>query len=236
MREDEQYVVSDTEIDMVLLDIPLDLMKENIRAQINDIHIDVNYMEIISDKIDYLKKLYGDDPETNSKINDLIMDISTYVIAEICERFDFTYSLDLHPDETFELARAMYYCLILNYSKNIRKYLKNYILTHKKEISERYNAKKKDVTTNNVKKKVKAREMVIIISNLPLVVRDIIELSPDVEDFFDALSYHEAEIVNDHFYSMELGGNLSTYFSILTDEYSHIIDYITDDLREKLIK
>lgn len=237
MLQEEYYNVSDTEIDMVLLDIPLELMKENIITQIADVTIDVNYMEIISDKIKYLEDIYSDDPETIGKINNLIVDISAFMINAICDRFDFEFNIDTDaPKKVFELATSLYYCFILNFRKNVRRYLKTYIITHRKELADKFASKKKDVTTVSVKKKIKNREMAIIISNLPLVVRDIISVPPDVDTFFDSLSYYEANVVREYFETFELSGDMNTYFNILENEFDFLIDSITEDVKDKLIK
>lgn len=235
MNFDEQYVVSDTEIEMAILDTPLPLFKDLVRDQVREMRT-VNYFEIIVDKLNYMKSLYGDDPDTMSKINMLTTEIATFFIDEICNKFDLSHSFDRHPGDLMEIAEAMYNSMILNYQKNIRKYLKSYITENRKEIADQYSNKKKDVTTASVKKKVRNREMISIVSNLPIVVRDLIAVAPTIEGYFETFNDYENGLVFEAFNTLELAGSMDKFFGVLTDEHEFMLDVITDSLKEKLTK
>lgn len=241
MLTENYELTSDTEIDMIITDLPLDLIKENIRAQIADpLYTRVNYIESIEDKIDMLIETYGEIPDMMDKVNNLIIDIYSFIISNVCERFEIGYDIDFsQPENVREIAKAMYHYLVVRYKKNIFKYIMNYIGLHKKELGVRYNDKRKDVTTIAVKRKVKNKEEASIIANLPDIVSEVLNLDTSVEDFFSMTSgssNYESSYLNDLFNTFTLNGDfVNTYFNIVINEYEDVLGSITNDINFKLL-
>ena len=67
---DEEYeLCSDTEIDLLLVDLPIDLIKEQLKAQINNpLYTNVNYVETVVDKFRLLSEEYGDNEDAIKNI------------------------------------------------------------------------------------------------------------------------------------------------------------------------
>lgn len=241
MLNENYELTSDTEIDMIIADLPLVLLKENIRLQIEDpLSTRVNYIESVEDKIDMLIETYGDIPDTMDKINNLIIDIYSFIVTKVCERFNIGYNMDFsNPEEVRSIAKAMYYYLIVRYKKNIFKYIMNYIAAHKKELAAEYGDKKKDVTTIAVKRKIKNKEEAAIISNLPDIVNEVLTLYTDNDDFFNMTSgssNYESNYLLDLFNQFTLNGDFAnTYFNIILEEYEDVLGTITNDIHFKLL-
>lgn len=231
---DEEYeLCSDTEIDLLLVDLPIDLIKEQLKAQINNpLYTNVNYVETVVDKFRLLSEEYGDNEDAIKNINNFISDFFLFIIKKIDERF----GLDIEVDESclqevMETGLVLYNYLILRYKKNITKFLYKFIMKNKKRLVEEFEGyKKKDVTSISLKKKIKNKDDVLILSNLPYIIKYILDLDIEPLDF---LNYSSG---NDHYEGLYISnlieeGNLTGNF---VDKYLEVIKQDIDVLDEVL--
>ncbi len=242
--EDETNEVSNIDTDLLLADLPINLIKENIRAQINDpLSNTVNYIEIVIDKIRELEEMYSEDGETLNKIKGLSLDFFSSIIDDIDERFGLGVSFEESDSAVYieELATVLYSFLIVRYKKNVRKMLYNYITENKKELVEEFDyfLKKKDVTSNSIKKKVKNKEDALIASNLPVIIKYILDLnlSPiELIEYCNSDDLYEGSYIIDLILSGNLIGDFTEeYLSIIVDEYDDVLDEIQTNIRIKLL-
>lgn len=224
---DELYELSsDIDIDMEILDIPLDMLKENIKCQIEDPTTATNYIEMINDKMDVLFEMYGEDPDQSQKVRDIAVNLYGFIINEICDRFEITHGIEFDNVENVkEYATALYLYLIIRFEKNIYKYTKNYIDSYKKDLAAEYasTSKRKDVTMLSIKRKKKNvnRDDVVILGNLHEIVDGILTQGATPEMFFSlssGTSNYEASVLSDLFEGGILDGRfVDEYFQIALD-------------------
>ena len=183
----ESDMSSSIETELLILDTPVDLIIEHIRAQVERTYGAVNYLNIVTDKFNEIEDNYGDDPDTISKLNDMRVEVYSLVADIIEEYFDVTLNIDYSiPKEAEEIVIDLYEFFIVNIRKTGYRFLLNYIRENKKEIVEILDLTKqnKDVTTTSVRKKLKNVD-VKIISNLYEVVDYIMDLELEDDTFIE---------------------------------------------------
>lgn len=240
--KDQYDLSSDTEVDMILNDLPLELMKENVRYQIQDpLQTNINYLEIIIDKIEVLKEQYGENEDALTNINNLIMDFFGFIIDEIDEKYDLGIDADNeNAEEVMEIGKNLYFFFILAYRRNINNFLYDYILSNKKFLLKEFESdqKKKDVTTVTLKRKIKNKDDVTIISNLPSIIKYIMDLEIDPEDFIDYAGqgdYSASYIKNMIQQGSMTGDFVSDYIDFIRQSYDTILDEIQTDIKYNLL-
>lgn len=243
-NEEEYDLCSDTEIDMLLLDLPFELIKESLRFQINNpLSTNVNYIENVIDKFRVMRDTYGESDDAIRNINTLIVDFFGFIIREIDKKFDLSINVNFDDvDETMETGMVLYNFLILRYKKNINKFLFHYITKNKKKIVEVFqgNYKKKDVTSNALKKKIKNKDDVLILSNLPSIIKYIMNLDLEPEEFLTYTSknelYESGYIIKFIATGNLLGNFVDKYLHVIQDDYEYILDEIQTEVKLKLMK
>jgi hypothetical protein len=243
-NEEEYDLCSDTEIDMLLVDLPFDLIKENLRYQINNpLATNVNYIENVIDKFRVLRETYGENDDAIRNINSLTVSFFSFIIEEIDKKFDLSMEVDYNDiQETMETGEVLYNFLILRYKKNITKFIYKFITKNKKRLVEEFEGqyKKKDVTSISLKKKIKNKDDVLILSNLPSIIKYIMNLDIEPLDF---LSYatndelYEGTYLTNMIYQGKLLGNfVDEYLNVIEGEYDYILDEVQTDVKLKLMK
>ena len=168
LRDNDMINVFDVE--RVLGDLPIDIIKENIKSQINDpLSFMSNQCEQVYDTFDEAMNEFGHIDEYKNEITELKDDFSTFLINEVNNKFDLGIDLDnLEDYEVHEIAKNCYEFFIINLNDVITRFILNYIYANKSMISKSFNEeyKRKDVTTTNMKKLTKNKDDVIILSNI----------------------------------------------------------------------
>lgn len=243
MKSDNDYdLVSNTDLDLLLVDMPLDLIKETIRDQINDpIESNVNYIESVLDKYKELVLAYGENQDTLVSIRAIIIDFFSFIIDRLSIRFDMSIQVDYNDvNETIRIGSALYNFLILSYKKNISKYITKFINKNKKSLVDQFegNVKRKDVTSIAVRKKTKNKDDVAILSNLPNIIKYIMNLDIEPVDFLKYVSNdenYEANIIKNQIVLGNITGNFAaSYIAIINNEYDYILDEVQTDVRTKM--
>lgn len=242
--DDTYEVVANIETDLLLVDMPLDLIKEQIRHQINNpLGVTTNYIESMVNFIEELLEAKADDEEALSSVHSFVADFFGYVINEINARFEVSVDTDqFQPNDYMVVGTALYNFLILRYKKNVSKFIQRFILKNKKLLVENFDGhvKKKDVTTIAVKKKIKNKDDILILSSLPKVVKYIMSLEIDALDFLKYASNDEnydANIIRDLIHSGNIIGNFTgPYLGLIVSDYDTVLDEIQVEVKMKLMK
>jgi hypothetical protein len=240
---DEEYeLCSDTEIDMLLADLPIDLIKEQLKAQINNpLYTNVNYIETVYDKFRLLSDEYGENEDAVRNINKFINDFFLFIINKIDERF----GLDINVDESclqevIETGLVLYNYLILRYKKNITRFLYKFIMKNKKRLVEEFEGyKKKDVTSISLKKKIKNKDDVLILSNLPYIIKYILDLEIEPLDFLDyssSNSHYEGLYITKLIEEGNLIGNFVDKYLEVIKQNRDVLDEVLADVKLKILK
>lgn len=244
LTDDEYSLTSTTELDMLLLDLPLELIKEQLRYQIQDpLSTTVNYVDNVLEKFKYLLNEYRDDEDHVKSINSLITEVFGFLINEINDTYDLgIYTEYENVNETMELGVVLYSFFILRYQKNITRFVYKYIIKNKKALVEEFShlQKKKDVTTISMKKKIKNKDDILILSNLPTIVNHIISLELDSEDFLQYVSdeeYYEGTFITNLINQGRMVGNfVPDYLNTIVDRHDIVLDQIQTDVKMKVLK
>ena len=243
MYDSEVYeVTSDTEIDELLSDLPLNLIKENISEQIRDpISSTTNYLNIVLEKYSLLKNNFCDNPDTLSQLNAYMNDFFGSIISELNGVMELEISDDLEESEIAKISDAAYNFFVIGYRQNVVTFFLYYIVNNKKSLSEHFDkmAKKKDVTTMGFKKQLKNKDDIVILSNIPNIISFIRDLDVSAEDFVKLVS-NESSFESRYVQFLLNDGTISgdfvrSYLNIVFNEDDHVLDEIQLDIKMKLL-
>lgn len=235
---------SDLQKFILLSELPIQLMKENLQEQINSpLSLRNNYLEVIFEKAQAIKEMYPDDIDTIMQINDLVTYVCSFVLDQINEVYDIC--INYENDDIVKLQEKtsiIYNYLILRYKKNINKFIYKYIIKHKKSLVESFETggKRKDVTSLSLKKQIKNKDDIGVVSNITPMVKHIINLNVDPEIFIDysfSDGYYEGCMMQDFYRDCEIVGSfIPKYFDLLVDDYEEVLDEIIMSVKTKIIQ
>lgn len=234
------------EIENLLAELPFDLIKESILEQIEDpVNSTTNYVDVILDKCELYKEEIGDNEDLVSELNQKLTDFFAFIMTKINDKFDL--GLDVNDiasrTDAVEIGEAVYKYFILRYSKNIIRFFTKYIFKNKKAISSHYidsTSQKKDVSTLAYKKQIKNIDDLCIITNLPSIIKYIINLDIDSDEFLDlsaSSDNYDASIIRNLVSSGKLVGDFyNNYIDICIDSHDYIMDELQTSIRIKIMK
>jgi hypothetical protein len=130
MDNEEFEVNSDIEIDELLADLPFNLIKENVIDQINNpLTTQIDYVTIIIEKCDVLKKQFEENEEVIHDINEQLSSFFKFVIQQLDDKFGLDVDLNDYNDlEIIEIGESLYTFLILRYKRNVCRFLYKFIV------------------------------------------------------------------------------------------------------------
>lgn len=212
LRDSE--IINVFDVERVLGDLPIDIIKENIKSQIGDpLTFSSNQAEQVYETLDEAIKEFGHIDEYKNDIYELKDDFSTFLIDEVNTKFNLGIDLEnLEDFEVHDMARQCYDFFIVNLKEVLTTFVLNYINSNKSSISEVFDDeyKKKDVTTTNMKKLTKNKNDVIILSNIISIINYILDLEHQPEDFIE-LSTEPGEYIGEcikgYVNSFKIAGN-----------------------------
>ena len=240
---DSYELVSTFEIDNLLAEVPFDLIRESIIEQINDPMVTkVNYIDIITDKVSIYRNQFEGNAEAISEINTAIRDFFEFLMTELNKKFDLGLDIEaiITGENVEEVGTSLYKYFILRYNKNITRFITKYIFKNKKFIFEKYGDKtKKDVSTLAFKKQIKNKEDLVILTNLPSIIDDIIKSDISNEEFLRysiSSDSYEAYIISGLMQNSKLIGDfVDSYLEPCISKHDHVIDELQTEIRQKII-
>ena len=241
--DSDRYELSTgTEIDELLSDLPLDLLRENIKEQIeNPLSTTTNYLNTVLEKYELLKNNFSENPDTLSQLNGYMDDFFQFIIDTLNNTLNLGINPNLQHEELYKMSDALYNYFVINYRKNIVKFFYTFIKNNKRLLSDQYEkmGKKKDVTTLNYKKQLKNKDDVIILSNIPSIIDFIRDLNTRAEDFVSLTASDntfDGRYVKYLMQHGEITGDfVDTYLNIIFDDNDHVLDEIQVDVKMKLL-
>lgn len=245
MIQNEDYeIVNNIDLDIILSDLPIELIKESIKYQIyHPLYVDTDYCTIVFDKCAQVLQLYKGNEDIEKEIEELLDKFCLYVLDVLDNKYNFDIVYDnLNTYDISKITLVLYKFFILRYRKNIGEFVYNFILKNKKMLSEQFinDDKKKDVTTIVLKKKTKNKDDVRIISNLPQIIKFILDLEHDPVEFIDLSSpddLYYADEIKSLLEDFTLSGNFTRpYLCTVVNQYNEVIDEILMEIRIKLCK
>ena len=235
------YSPNDIDSDRFLSDVPVSLMKENIKAQFKDPleNRKKDHISTFISMFNYSKDNYDvyEDEDLDNTI-ELKDEFYAYIIElfRIYLGIGFNDFDDLSDDEQNELIHYTYRFFIINIKKNFVCLILNYIEKHRDEYFD--DDKKRDVTTLTFKREVTDPADVYILSNLATIINEILAEDIDVDDFFDNCDDNdyclETRFVSKQFDEFRLTGNfVKKYIEMLDKDF---ISSIESKVRNKILK
>lgn len=243
-QSEEYEIASSLETDLLLVDLPMDLIRAQIRDQINEpLQNNVNYIENVLDFIETFHAQNDGDDDAARTVNNFTVDFFAFIIEEIDTKFDLGINTEAFEMYQYkEVGAALYTFLILQYRRNITKFIQRFIIKNKKMLVDNFDGqiKKKDVTTIAVKKKVKNKDDALIVSNLPTVINSIMNMDIDALTFLKyvgADENHEASMMRNLILEGIMMGNFTrAYMDTIRVDYDQVLDEIQTEVKLKLIK
>ena len=243
--DNDNYELStNIELNSLLAELPFELIKQNIIDQINDpVTTHVNYIDVIIDKCSAFKEIHSEDEDLIKELNDKINEFFIFIVTKIDNKFDL--GLDINSiassTEIVNVGVVLYEYFILRYIKNISKFITKFIIKNKKSIAENYSdVTKKDVSTLAFKKQIKNKDDLTIITNLPSIIKYIINLEIEPEYFITfstGSDNYEASVIKDLIKDGKMVGNfVREYMSLSINDHDYILDEIQTDIKIRIMK
>lgn len=241
IRDKEMINVFDVE--RVLGDLPLGIIKENISTQVNDpLSYESDYCSEVFETFDEAIEEFGHIDEYKKELEEMKDKFNLFVLNEIDRKFGLGIDYDgISEYEVEELAKNAYQFFIVEFREKINEFILNYIISNKMSLSDMYDEdyRRKDVTTLNMKKKTKNRSEVIILSNLPNIISYILDTEHQPEEFIELSSEAEemvAEYIKNAVTSFTISGNfVGSVLNEIKFAHNDTIDEIASSVRMELI-
>lgn len=245
---DEEELASQNDFSEVLAEIPSSLLLINLKEQIRfPLASQMDLLGVFLDKCTLIREEYNSDVESIAQLNKHMVDFLSEVLDLIEDEFSISVNIDRgNVQELIEVTSALYKILILKYKKNLTKFFVKYILKNKKMLADEFGAgNSKDLTSLSLKKglQIKNKESVSIISNLPLIFRNVAGYQTEVEpiDFLElsgAEKYYEGYLLKEMLtYGKICGTFIPKIMELMQDYYeSEIFTEVRYKLIEKVMK
>ena len=244
MIRDNEDMINVFDVERIFGDLPLDIIKENVKSQIEDPLVFIsNQCEDVYETFDEAFEEFGHIDDHRQELIQLKDDFSIFILQELDRKYNLGVDFDnLQDYEIHEMAVNCYDFFIVNIKEYISNFILNFILCNKSMLCEAFDDeyKRKDVTTMNMKKITKNKEDVVILSNLNSVINYILDLDHYPEDFIELApepGEYIGSSVTEYINSFKLAGNFVP--NLLNEvRYSHndIIDEIASDITMTMIE
>ena len=231
-------IINVFDVERVLGDLPIDIIKENIKTQIEDpLTFASNQVDQVYETLEEAMNEFGHIDDYRNEIIELQDDFSLFLVNELNTKFNLGIDLDSISDyEVHPLVRACYDFFVVYLRDNVTRFLINYIYANKSSLSEifRDEYRRKDVTTSNMKKITKDRDYVVILSNIISIINYILDLDHDPEDFMELSvepGEYSGELVKEAVHSFKIANNF--VYNVLNEvKFAHndMIDEIASEI------
>lgn len=237
MLRDDDFI-NGFDIERILGDLPIDIIKENIKSQIDDpLVFSTNHCDQVYETLDEAMEEIGHIDEYRYELQEMRDEFNTFLVIELDERFGLGVDRDnLQGFEIEMIGKNAYEFFVVNLKENITNFLLNYITMNKSELAGFFTDeyKRKDVTTSNMKKLTKNKDDVIVLSNIISIIYHILDLELDPEDFMElAVEPGEycGEVVKEYVRDFKIANNF-VYKLFNEIKYSHndIIDEFASEI------
>lgn len=236
--------INDFDVQRIMGDLPIEVIKENILTQINDPllytsdYADDVYetLENAKQELDHIDVYREDIYEEYDKFN-------LFLLSNVSNRFNL--GIDVELLDSCQLNNMAYNCylfFIVNLKENLENFLYNYISNNRDELSKMFDSefKRKDVTTINMKKTCSRKEDILVLSNLVDVINYVLNIDFDASEFIDLCiepGEELGEIIKQQVDTFEIPGN---FVPIIIDElrinHNDLIDEFASYIRLNIIE
>ncbi len=237
----DEYKPNEFDVDMLLSEMPLNLIKENIESQFEDV-LEYGKRDHVTTFINMYKmskdnaNIYED--EELDKLEELRDDFYIFMQNMFKEYFDIGFPEfdNLSPDEQDDLIHFVYRFFIINIKQNFICFILNKIEANRDTYLDNVN-KKKDITTISFKKDSIDPVDVYILSSLPTIIESILKSNIDIDDFLDNCdddSSLETRFMKEGYDKFNITGNFTRkYIDMVNYDFLYHIESI---VRNRILK
>jgi len=226
------------DIERILGDLPIDIIKENIKSQIDDpLTFMTNHCDQVYETLDEAMDEIGHIDEYRYELQGMRDDFNSFLLTELDNRFGLGIDIDnLQTYEMEDIGKHAYDFFVVNLRENITNFLKNYICINKTNLASLFTEeyKRKDVTTTNMKRLTKNKDDVVILSNIISVLYYILDLDLDPEDFMELAvepGEYSGEVVKEYVRNFKIANNfVSKLFNEVKYTHNDVIDEFASEI------
>jgi hypothetical protein len=226
------------DIERILGDLPIDIIKENIKSQIDDpLTFMTNHCDQVYETLDEAMDEIGHIDEYRYELQGIRDDFNSFLLTELDNGFGLGIDIDnLQTYEMEDIGKHAYDFFVVNLRENITNFLKNYICINKTNLASLFTEeyKRKDVTTTNMKRLTKNKDDVVILSNIISVLYYILDLDLDPEDFMELAvepGEYSGEVVKEYVRNFKIANNfVSKLFNEVKYTHNDVIDEFASEI------
>ena len=243
----EEYdMTNNLETASTLTQLDFNLIRENIREQVQNLDSNVDYLSPIEDKFKLIMEEYEEtDDEVRNSAVDVMAELYKFLLDEIASSFDIDIDYESQSLQNIaDMANSLYYFLVLKARKNITKFYSKFILKNKKMLIEEYTAeKRKDLTSTVLKKITKNKDDIILLSKCPSIFKSLVHNmdfnSDDLLKIVVDTEYHGLNVKRMVSSDIVIGNIMDKYMSMVRDNsdlYDDVYCRVYSKISNKLIK
>lgn len=242
----EEYDITNTlEIESALSELDFNLIRENIREQIQNLDNNVDYISPIENKFRLIMDEYDIDNDIKSSAMDSMQELYEFTLDEIASSFDIDINYEGQSLQNLsEMAKSLYEFLVLKARKNITKFYSKFIIKNKKMLTEPYAAeKRKDLSSTVLKKVTKNKDDIIILSKCPAIFKSLVfNMDFDSDELMKVVvdtEYHGLNVKHMVASDSVIGNFMAKYVSMIRDNsdlYDDVYCRVYSKVSNKLIK
>ena len=226
------------DIERILGDLPIDIIKENIKSQIDDpLTFMTNHCDQVYETLDEAMEEVGHIDDYKYELQEIRDNFNSFLLLELDSGFGLGIDVEnLQSYEMEEIGRHAYEFFVVNLRENITNFLKNYICMNKSSLAELFidEYKRKDVTTTNMKRLTKNKDDVVILSNIISIIYHILDLELDPEDFMELSvepGEYSGEYVKECVFNFKIANNfVNKLFSEVKYTHNDVIDEFASEI------
>lgn len=200
MIPDTNNEINAIDVERIMGDLPIEVIKENILTQIdNPLLYTTDYVDDVYGTLENAKQELSHIDQYREDISEEYDKFNIFLLSNVSRRFDLGIDVEiLDSHELDHLAYDCYLFFIVYLKENLENFLYNYIISHKEELGSMFDSeyKRKDVTTMNMKKACNDKNDILILSNLSEVINYILDIEFDATDFVE-LCIEPGELVGE---------------------------------------
>jgi hypothetical protein len=226
------------DIERILGDLPIDIIKENIKSQIDDpLTFMTNHCDQVYETLDEAMEEIGHIDDYRYELNEIRDNFNLFLLSELDIRFSLGVDMEnLQSYEIENIGKHAYEFFVVNLKTNITNFLMNYICLNKSYLASLFTDeyKRKDVTTSNMKKLTKNKDDVVILANIISVIYHILDLEIDPEDFMELAvepGEYSGEVVKDYVRNFKIANN---FVYGLFNEVKYIHNDVIDEFASEI--
>lgn len=234
------YEPNDIDDEIFLSEIPLSLLKENIKTQFEDPmeYRKIDYVQSFLNKYQFSMENINDDDD-QADLENIHVEFISFMrdMFRVYLGLGFPNLEDMDEESQEELIHFTYRYFIINIKKNFVNVILNSLNENKRSICDAL-PKKKDVTSLSLKRNVTDEDDLTIISNISDAIDMVLITSSSITKFLEQCSIDEpsleAEYISDKYDSCDITGNfIEKYIDMLDDSFKVEIEC---KVRNKILK